>query len=110
MSDASRAQGQGLLDIADHDDLRCTIRKRDSGRGEGAKNINDYDRSNCVLGAYQQAINSNIQTCHPTTESEQQSLLGVQSRMRRTLCASGAMLTNCPRPASCSMPGSAITV
>jgi len=57
----SSAQCQGLLDIADDDDLRCTFRKRNSGRREGAKDINDYNRSNRAVGAYQQAINSDIQ-------------------------------------------------
>jgi hypothetical protein len=60
LSDASSTLPQSLLDIADDDDLRCTICKRTSGRREGAKYIDDYRHPNGAFGASDQAINSNI--------------------------------------------------
>ena len=65
VSDAGSAQREGLLDIADHDDLGCTIGKRDSGRREGAKDINDDNSPNGTFSAFYQAINSNVQMRHP---------------------------------------------
>jgi hypothetical protein len=44
-------QSKGLIDVADDNDLRCTFRERDGCRREGAKDINDHDRSDRALCA-----------------------------------------------------------
>jgi hypothetical protein len=44
-------QSKGLIDVADDNDLRCTFRERDGCRREGAKDVNDHDRSDRALCA-----------------------------------------------------------
>lgn len=60
-SDACGTQPESLLDITNHDDLRCPICKRNCGRREGAENINDDSHANGAVGTCYQAINLNVQ-------------------------------------------------
>jgi hypothetical protein len=67
-AEPARTQRQGLLDLADHDDLRCAARECDRSRREGAQHVDHGDGAAGAVGTFEQAFDADLHRVSPSPE------------------------------------------